>query len=156
MSERRNRLKIIKKLIKENKIESQEKLLDLLNSHDICVTQATLSRDLKLLKVSRVADANNGYYYTLIEDEAQKVSEERYIKDLNRGFLSINFSGNIAVVRTFSAHANTVAIALDNLEMEDIIGTIAGDDTVLVIMREGLSSSDFLRALRERFPGLDI
>ncbi len=156
MSERKHRLKIIKKLIKENKIDSQEKLLDLLSSENFSVTQATLSRDLKLLKVSKVADSSKGYYYSLLEEELQKVSEERYIMDINRGFLSINFSGNIGVIRTFSGHANTVALALDNLEMDEIIGTIAGDDTVLMIIREGLTPQELLQNLRERFPGLDL
>lgn len=156
MSERKHRLKIIKKLIKENKIDSQEKLLELLDSENISVTQATLSRDLKLLKVSKVADSGNGYYYSLLEEELQKVSEERYIMDINRGYLSINFSGNLGVMRTFSGHANTVALAIDNLEMEEIIGTIAGDDTVLIILKEALAPADFLVILRERFPHLDI
>jgi len=156
MSERKHRLKIIKKLIKENKIDSQEKLLEHLEKEDLGVTQATLSRDLKLLKVSKVADSNKGYYYSLLEEELQIVSEERYIMDINRGFLSINFSGNMGVIRTFSGHANTVALALDNLEMDEIIGTIAGDDTVLIVMKDGLTSIEFTNRLRERFPGLDI
>lgn len=156
MNEKKNRLRIIKKLIKENKIDSQEKLLDLLIAENFSITQATLSRDLKLLKVSKVSDGSKGYYYSLLEEELQKVSEDKYIMDINRGFLSINFSGNIGVIRTFSGHANTVALALDTLEIDEIIGTVAGDDTVLIIMQEGLSSSDFLKKLRERFPTLDL
>jgi len=156
MSERKNRLKIIKKLIKENKIDSQETLLELLVKEKFYVTQATLSRDLKLLKVSKVADSSRGYYYSLLEEELQVVSEERYILDINRGYLSINFSGNIGVIRTFSGHANTVALAIDNLEIDDIIGTIAGDDTVLIVISEGLSSAELVKKLRTRFPGLEL
>lgn len=156
MNERKDRLKIIKKLIKENKIDSQEKLLELLSSKNFNVTQATLSRDLKLLKVSKVPDTDKGYYYSLMEEELQKVSEERNIMDINRGFLSINFSGNMGVIRTFSGHANTVALAIDNLELEEIIGTIAGDDTVLIVIKDGLSSEDLLQNLRTKFPGLEI
>lgn len=156
MGERRSRLTAIKKLIKENRINSQENLLDMLGKKDFTVTQATLSRDLKLLKVSKVYDGNSGYYYSLQEEELQKVSEERNIMDINRGFLSINFSGNLGVIRTFSGHANTVALAIDNLEMEEIIGTIAGDDTVLIVIKEGLSSKEFLNILRDKFPALEI
>jgi len=156
MNERKDRLKIIKKLIKENKIDSQEKLLELLSSKNFNVTQATLSRDLKLLKVSKVPDTDKGYYYSLMEEELQKVSEERNIMDINRGFLSINFSGNTGVVRTFSGHAMTVALAFDNLELDEIIGTIAGDDTVFMVIKEGMTSESFLGSLREKFPGLEI
>ena len=156
MSEKKHRLRIIKKLIKENKIDSQEKLLEMLEARNVTITQATLSRDLKLLKVSKVSDGSNGYYYSLLEEELQKVSEDKYIMDINRGFLSINFSGNIGVIRTFSGHANTVALALDTLEIDEIIGTVAGDDTVLIVMQEGLSSNEFLKKLREKFPTLDL
>lgn len=156
MGERKHRLTAIKKLIKENRINSQENLLDMLGQKDFSVTQATLSRDLKLLKVSKVYDGNSGYYYSLQEEELQKVSEERNIMDINRGFLSINFSGNLGVIRTFSGHANVVALAIDNLEMEEIIGTIAGDDTVLTVIKEGLLSKDFLTILRDKFPALEI
>ena len=156
MSEKKHRLRIIKKLIKENKIDSQEKLLEMLEARNVTITQATLSRDLKLLKVSKVSDGSNGYYYSLLEEELQKVSEDKYIMDINRGFLSINFSGNIGVIRTFSGHANTVALALDTLEIDEIIGTVAGDDTVLIVMQEGLSSNEFLKKVREKFPTLDL
>jgi transcriptional regulator of arginine metabolism len=156
MNGKKDRLKTIKKLIKENRINSQEMLLELLNSKNFNVTQATLSRDLKLLKVSKVSDSSSGYYYSLIEEELQKVSEEKHITDINRGFLSINFSGNIGVIKTFSGHANTVAIALDMLKIDDIIGTIAGDDTVILVMREGLKSAKFLNKLRKRFPVLEL
>ena len=156
MSEKKHRLRIIKKLIKENKIDSQEKLLDMLEAVDVITTQATLSRDLKLLNVSKVSDGSKGYYYSLLEEELQKVSEDKYIMDINRGFLSINFSANIGIIRTFAGHANTVALALDTLEIDEILGTIAGDDTVLIVMQEGISSSDFLKNLREKFPSLDL
>lgn len=156
MNERKDRLKIIKKLIKEKKINSQEKLLELLSNKNFNVTQATLSRDLKLLKVSKVPDTNKGYYYSLMEEELQKVSEERNIMDINRGFLSINFSVNMGVIRTFSGHAMTVALAFDNLELDEIIGTIAGDDTVFIVIKEGLSPDGFLQNLRTRFSGLEI
>ncbi len=156
MNERKDRLKIIKKLIKENKIDSQEKLLELLSNENFNVTQATLSRDLKLLKVSKVPDTSSGYYYSLLEEELQKVSEERNIMDINRGLLSINFSGNLGVIRTFSGYANSVAIAIDNLELDEIIGTIAGDDTVLIVIKEGLAPDELLKQLRDRFPELEL
>ena len=152
MNERKDRLKIIKKLIKENKIDSQEKLLELLSNQNFNVTQATLSRDLKLLKVSKVPDTDKGYYYSLVEEELQKVSEERNIMDINRGFLSINFSGNMGVIRTFSGHAMTVALAFDNLELDEIIGTIAGDDTVFMVIKEGLTPEGFSYEPQRKIP----
>ncbi len=112
-----------------------------------------MSRDLKLLKVSKVPDTDKGYYYSLVEEELQKVSEERNIMDINRGFLSINFSGNMGVIRTFSGHAMTVALAFDNLELDEIIGTIAGDDTVFMVIKEGMTPGSFIDSLREKISG---
>ena len=155
MKERQVRLKAIRRIIKNNRIASQESLLGFLENEGFTVTQATLSRDLKLLKVGKISEGQSGYYYTLPGEEDRRESERSYIQDFQRGYVSLEFSGNIGVVRTLTGHANSVALALDNLNMEEILGTIAGDDTVLIVLREGFSSGDIIDTLREKIPDLE-
>jgi len=155
VKERQVRLKAIRRIIKNNRISSQETLLGFLQSEGYTVTQATLSRDLKLLKVGKVSEGTSGYYYTLPGEDDRRESERSYIQDFQRGYVSLEFSGNIGVVRTLTGHANSVALALDNLNMEETLGTIAGDDTVLIILREGVKADDFIDKLREKIPDLE-
>jgi transcriptional regulator of arginine metabolism len=155
MKERHIRLKAIKRIIRSNKIASQEALLGYLQEEGFTVTQATLSRDLKLLKVGKVSQGESGYYYALPGEEERKESEKGYIQDFQRGYVSIEFSGNIGVVRTLTGHANSVALALDYMNMEEILGTIAGDDTVMLVLREGVTVEAFLGKFREKVPDLE-
>lgn len=155
MKERNQRLKAIKKIIRGNRITSQEMLLQHLIRDGFTVTQATLSRDLKLLKVGKVSEGAEGYYYTLPSEEERRESERSYIQDFLRGYVSLDFSGNLGVVRTLAGHANSVALALDCMGIEDIIGTVAGDDTVLIVLREGIGSSQAMSILKQKIPDLE-
>jgi len=119
------------------------------------VTQATLSRDLKLLKVGKQSEGTNGYFYTLPSEEERREAERNYVLDFQRGYVSLEFSGTIAVVRTLNGHADSVAIALDNMGIGEILGTGAGNDTVLVIVREGIDRDEFVEILRERVPDFE-
>lgn len=155
MKERQVRLKAIKRIIRNNRVASQETLLGFLEEEGFSVTQATLSRDLKLLKVGKVSEGQSGYYYTLPGDEDRKESERSYVQDFQRGYVSLEFSRNIGVVRTLTGHANSVALSLDNLNMEEILGTIAGDDTVMIVLRENVNTEEFIEKLREKIPDLE-
>ena len=154
MKDRADRLKAVRQIIKEHRINSQETLLDHLRDQGFTVTQATLSRDLKVLKVGKVSEGSNGYYYTLPTEEELRESQHNYAQDLKRGYLSMDFSGNLAIVRTLTGHADTVGIALDNIGIRDIVGTVAGDDTVLVVFRENSDPEHIRTQLRELVPEL--
>jgi len=119
------------------------------------VTQATLSRDLKLLKVGKMSDGKGGYIYTLEKEEERTEAEKIYIQDFLRGYISIDCSGNIVVIKTFPGHANTVSNALDNMDLDDILGTVAGDNCLFACLREGVSGAQFLKSLRQKIPGLE-
>lgn len=156
MKERLARLKAVRKLLKSNKIESQETLLGLLLKEGITVTQATLSRDLKLLKVGKISDGQGGYTYSLPNDEERRESERTYINNFLQGYISIDWSGNIVVIKTYSGHTDPVALALDNLELDEVLGTIAGrDNNVAVFLREGVGGEDFMKRLKEIIPELE-
>ena len=154
MKERQSRLKAIKQLIKDNIIESQDDLLALLQKENFEVTQATLSRDLKLLKVGKVPDGQNGYKYDL-PDEENSENEAIYVQDFLRGYVSIDFSGNIVVIKTFPGHANTVCNAIDNLNMDQVLGTVAGDNCMFACLKEGVTGDDFMAKLKEHIPGIE-
>ena len=154
MKDRADRLRAVRQIIKDYRINSQEMLLDHLRDRGFTVTQATLSRDLKVLKVGKVSEGSNGYYYTLPTEEELRESQRNYAQDLKRGFLSMEFSGNLAIVRTLTGHADTVGIALDNIGIKEIIGTVAGDDTVLVVYRENAHPEDVRTQLRDLVPEL--
>ncbi len=156
MKDRYLRLKTIRKLIKNNKIESQEDLLSLLQKEKFEVTQATLSRDLKLMKVGKISDGNSGYVYTIPEDEDAKESDQIYVQDFLRGYLSIDTSGNIVVIKTLGGYAHSVTNALDSMNMEDILGTIAGENCIFACLKEGVTGRQFLEKLKEKIPELEI
>ena len=156
MKERIERLKVVKNIIKTNRIDSQETLLQKLAEVGYSVTQATLSRDLKYLKVGKVADGQTGYYYTIPSEEERKESERHYIQDFLRGYVSVDWNDSLVVVRTFSGHSDSVALAIDNMGMDDVLGTISGrDNVVFIALKQGSTGESFIKALKEKIPDLD-
>jgi transcriptional regulator of arginine metabolism len=157
MKERFERLKAVRGLIKAHRIDSQETLLLLLQEAGYSVTQATLSRDLKYLKVGKVSDGHSGYYYTVPSDEERRESERHYIQDFLRGYVSIDWNISVAVVRTFSGHSDSVALAIDNMGLEEVLGTISGrDNMVFIALREGCTGEHLVAAMKKKIPELEI
>lgn len=156
MKERLIRLKTVRKLIKNNRIESQEDLLGHLQQEGFEVTQATLSRDLKLLKVGKVSDGHCGYVYTLPDEDERRENEQIYIQDILRGYVSIDYSGNIVVIKTFGGHADAVSNALDALNFDEVLGTVAGDNCIFACLKEGVSGEQFLSILKDRIPEIEV
>ena len=156
MKERQDRLQRISKLIKTHKIKSQDSLLILLQNEGIAVTQATLSRDLKVLKVGKISDGQGAYIYSLPGDGEQREAERPYVQDFLKGYISIEWSGNVVLVKTYSGHSDPVSLALDNMELdEEVLGTVAGrDNTVAVFLREGKKGEDFMKRLKDIIPDL--
>ena len=155
MKERSSRLKAICKLIKNNRIESQEELLAYLTAEGFEVTQATLSRDLKLLKVGKISDGQQRYVYSLPTDEERMEHNQVYAQDFLRGYVSIDWSGSTVVIKTFPGHANSVCNALDNMNMDEILGTVAGDNCLFACLRHGISGEQFFSGLKKRIPDIE-
>ncbi len=155
MKERLERLKVVKTLIKAHRIDSQETLLQLLAEAGYSVTQATLSRDLKYLKVGKLADGQTGYYYTVPSEEERKESEKHYIQDFLRGYVSIDWNDALIVVRTFSGHSDSVALAID------IWGSIVWSDRLgqgqrrLHRPERNCTGDDFVKSCWEKIPDFD-
>ena len=148
------RLHVIRQLISDHKVGSQEELLNLLEQEGFSTTQATLSRDLKALKVAKRPDIEGGYAYVLPEDNHDKEEGENGEVFPVSGLESIEFSGNMAVIKTRPGFANSIASVIDSHGPYEVLGTIAGDDTILLISKEGVSRPDVINALSLFMPGL--
>jgi transcriptional regulator of arginine metabolism len=152
MKNKRNRLQIISEILRSSVVGSQEELLKILSDKNCEVTQATLSRDLKLLKVAKTPLSNGAYKYILPPVNKPKPVEGTYNSFLSHGaVLSLEFSGVLAVVKTKPGYASAIAWDIDNKATEQVLGTIAGDDTILVIPREGVTRDEILSMLNITF-----
>ena len=121
------------------------------------LTQATLSRDLKQLKVAKAASMNGKYVYVLPNETMYKrVSNPRSLREMmmTPGFLSINFSGNMVVIKTRPGYASSIAYNIDNSDIPEILGTIAGDDTIFLVKKEGASEKELISSLSQIIPEL--
>jgi transcriptional regulator of arginine metabolism len=156
MKSRTSRLNAIREIIRENTIPNQEVLQQHLHKRGFPVTQATLSRDLRYLQVGKVADGSSTVYYSLPDAQQQKESEQKFLQDIRRGFISIDFSHNLGVLKTLPGHANSVAFAMDNLEIPGMLGSIAGDDTILIVLEETQTDELFLDHLKTMIPELEL
>ena len=156
MKVKTNRLETLKLLISSGEYGSQEEVLAALKKEGFTLTQATLSRDLKQLKVAKAASMNGKYVYVLPNETMYKrihkpLSAAEMMMTL--GFISINFSGNIAVIKTRPGYASSIAYNIDTSEMPEILGTIAGDDTIIVVIKEGISHEEVTESLSQLMPG---
>ncbi len=147
------RLNAIHNIISTQKVSSQEELLSLLEEEGFMTTQATLSRDLKFLKVAKIPHPEKGYIYELPSGNSKPI-EDIHDDFPVSGVLSIDFTGNLAVIKTRPGFANGVASVIDSHDPYEILGTIAGDDTILLINREGISKAHILEVLTLFIPGL--
>jgi transcriptional regulator of arginine metabolism len=152
MKNKRSRLHVITEILRSSVVGSQEELLQLLSERGLTVTQATLSRDLKVLKVSKTPLANGTYKYVL-PSVTKTVSPTGNLSTFTShgAVISIEFSGHLAVVKTKPGYASAIAWDIDNKGAAEILGTIAGDDTILIIPREGVTRDAILQLMDMTF-----
>ena len=129
-----NRQQKIIELIENYEIETQEELADKLSKEGFQVTQATVSRDIRALKLSKVSCGNGRQKYVAMKREDTHLSD-KYIRVLKDGFVSMDKAQNILVIKTVGGMAMAVAAAVDAMKMEEIVGSIAGDDTIMAAVR---------------------
>ena len=129
-----NRQVKILELIRENEIETQEELSEYLKQEGFKVTQATVSRDIRALKLTKVALKGGRQKYAVLPEETEDMAA-KYVRVLKDGFVSMDMAQNILVVKTVSGMAMAVAAALDAMQCREIVGSIAGDDTIMCVVR---------------------
>lgn len=157
MKVKKSRLETLRMIISSRELGNQEELLAALQQEGFKLTQATLSRDLKQLKVAKAATMNGNYVYVLPNTTMYKrVSSPAQIKEMMQvpGFISIQFSGNMAVIRTKPGYASSIAYNIDNSEIPYILGTIAGDDTIFMVIQENIDEHDVVTALKKVVPNM--
>jgi transcriptional regulator of arginine metabolism len=157
MKVKNNRLEALRLIISSQQLGSQDELLSALQKEGFKLTQATLSRDLKQLKVAKAASMSGNYVYVLPNETMYKrVSTPNSIREMMKvpGFVSINFSGNIGIIKTRPGYASSIAWNIDNSEIPEILGTIAGDDTIFIVIKEGVKHQAVIHALNDVVPNM--
>ena len=152
MKTKDHRLEAIKMIISGKEVGSQEEVLNELRKEGFTLTQATLSRDLKQLKVAKAASMNGKYVYVLPNETMYRRSHKPLSAGemlSNPGFLSINFSGNLGVIKTRPGYASSIAYNIDNNNVPEILGTIAGDDTIIIVLREGVDHNALIDGIND-------
>ena len=139
----------IVELVSQNVITSQESLCEALAKEGIKVTQATVSRDIKELNLVRVPAGDGRYKYALLPGDPSLVYRERFRRLFTDCCLDLNRSGNIILVKTITGTASAVGEAIDAVRLPGILGTVAGDNAVLVVVKEGNSAQETLESLRK-------
>jgi len=124
----------ILEIIEDNVIETQEELAEMLKKSGINVTQATVSRDIKELRLIKVLTEDGRYKYAAMKEQDSTLNERLY-KVFAETVLSIDYTGNIIVIKTFPGAANAAAEALDAFDLKEVVGTVAGDNTIFVLIR---------------------
>ena len=157
MKVKNNRLEALRLIISSQQLGSQDELLSALQKEGFKLTQATLSRDLKQLKVAKAASMSGNYVYVLPNETMYKrVSSPNTNREMMKvpGFVSINFSGNIGIIKTRPGYASSIAWNIDNSDIPEILGTIAGDDTIFIVIKEGIKHQDVIDTLSDVVPNM--
>ncbi len=157
MKNKKTRLQLILELIKNHCIGSQDELARLLASNGHVVTQATLSRDLKMLKATKVATDMGNYMYIIpdsndLQDTLLSQGQSTINAAQQASFVSLNFSGHCAVIKTRNGYASGLAYDIDMSKTPEILGTIAGADTVFAMLREDISHDQAVRIFARFLP----
>ena len=128
-------------IIEQNDIETQEELAGKLRDMGIVVTQATVSRDIKELRLLKVLSGSGGYKYATA-DKAEHGLSERFVRMFKDSVLSVSSAGNIVVLKTLSGSANVAGEAIDSMRLPEILGTMAGDNTVFAVVHRGRGNGE--------------
>lgn len=151
MNQRSMRLSIIRKIIRSEFISSQEELIARLDESGVQITQSTLSRDLKFMHVAKIPHKEKGYIYVLPNTH---LGESIVSTNVTDNIMSIAFSGNMCVITTKPGYASAISVPIDSRGIHEILGTIAGDNTILLILRENFEMDSLMKQLYMLFPSL--
>ncbi|MFX3633586.1 MAG: transcriptional regulator AhrC/ArgR [Candidatus Pristimantibacillus sp.] len=137
----------IKELIMNNTIETQEELVEALREAGFQVTQATVSRDMKELMLIKVPEGDGRYKYSMPQEQHRQNPINKLKRALIDHFIHIDFTDNLVVMKCLPGTANAIGSIIDNMEWEEVMGTICGDDTILIICRTKVQSKELVDKL---------
>lgn len=135
-------------IIQKNEVETQEELSEYLVREGYSVTQATVSRDIRELKLTKISMNNGRQKYAILNDASDDMSQ-KYARILRDGFVSMDMAQNILVIKTVSGMANAVCAALDSMQMQEIVGSIAGDDTIMCAIRTVEDTTALMKKIKK-------
>ena len=135
-------------LIQRYEIETQEELSEYLLKEGFNVTQATVSRDIRELKLTKISMNNGRQKYAVLGDTDDELSE-KYVRVLRDGFLSMDMAQNILIIKTVSGMASAVCAAIDAMKIHEIVGSIAGDDTIMCVIRTVEETETLMKKIRK-------
>ncbi len=140
---------LIREIIENQSIQTQEELAEALREHGMVVTQATVSRDIKEMHLLKVLSEDGGYRYATM-DKSEQGMNDRLIRMLSDSVVDMSSANNLIVIHTLPGSAHVAGEAVDSMRWPDVLGTIAGDNTILVIVR----SNEEVEAVLKRFRGI--
>ena len=149
---KRERHEVVVDLINKYDIETQEELAAYLRQEGFDVTQATVSRDIRELNLSKISAGNGRQKYIILSNDDTGLGD-KYIRVLRDGFLSMNMAQNILVIKTVQGMAMAVAAAVDAMKLPEIVGGIAGDDTIMAAIRAGEGTKAVMQKLEDIIRG---
>jgi len=138
----------ILEIIETHDIETQDDLANELKNLGFQVTQATVSRDIKEMRLIKVLTQEGRYKYASIREKEGAIND-RFLKIYRNSVISLDYAGNLIVIKTLVGSANAAAVSIDALNIKDIIGTIAGDDTILLIVKDEKKVESILEQFKE-------
>lgn len=141
-----SRQAVILDIIEKNVVETQEELTEKLRENGFKVTQATVSRDIKELQLVKVSDESGVSKYSVMKD-VDLVLQGKMLSVYTHAFLSADYANNIVIVKTLSGMGPAVAAAIDSLNFEEALGSIAGDDTIMLVCRTEKHAEEIVKAL---------
>ena len=151
MNQKTHRLSVIRKIIRSEYISSQDELIERLEESGVSITQSTLSRDLSFMPVAKIPHKEKGYVYVLPNSSRNDIGVSTNLSD---NITDIAFSGNMCVITTKPGYASAISVPIDSRGIYEILGTIAGDNTILLILREGFDMDMLMEQLCALFPTL--
>ncbi len=139
----------ILELIRKNDIETQDELLEHLEQSGFAVTQATVSRDIREMKLTKIASAGGKQKYAVLTDAPDDVMSEKFFRIFRDGYVSMDMAQNILVIKTAPGMAGAVCAALDAMQLHEVVGSIAGDDTIMCAVRTVEDTVQMMKRLKK-------
>ena len=149
---KKTRHELILNFIKNNNVSTQDEIIKMLSEHGFNVTQATISRDIKALRLIKTPTGDGEYKYVYVQKDSEDYTQ-KYYSILSHSVVSVNFAGNMAVVKCYTGMAQAACTAVDNIVMDKIVGTLAGDDTIFVLCKDEASAAELKKRI-EKIAGI--
>ncbi len=149
---KKKRHEAIIRLIDRHCLSTQTELLEMLRAEGFDTTQATISRDIKALRLIKTPTGDGEYKYVYVQKDSEDYTQ-KYYSILSHSVVSVNFAGNMAVVKCYTGMAQAACTAVDNIVMDKIVGTLAGDDTIFVLCKDEASAAELKKRI-EKIAGI--